>query len=86
MTYLEAIRDAQRSALRDNSEVFLYGQDISTFGGAFKATKGLVDEFPGRVIDSPISEDAMVGMAVGAAIEGMPVSYTHLTLPTTPYV
>src|SRR5439155_7396019 len=51
--------------------VFIYGQDVGSFGGAFKATKNLAQRFPGRVIDSPISEDAMVGMAIGAAIEGL---------------
>ena len=71
ITYLEAIREAQAQALRDDPRVFIYGQDIGAFGGAFKATKNLAKEFPGRVLDSPISEDAMVGMAVGAAIEGM---------------
>ena len=70
LTYLEAIREAQYEALRTRPEVFLYGQDIGAFGGAFKATKGLAREFPGRVFDAPISEDAMVGLAVGAAIEG----------------
>jgi pyruvate dehydrogenase E1 component beta subunit/2-oxoisovalerate dehydrogenase E1 component beta subunit len=70
ITYLEAIREAQYEALRDNPDVFLYGQDIGAFGGAFKATKNLSREFPGRVFDAPISEDAMIGMAVGAAIEG----------------
>lgn len=70
ITYLEAIREAQYEALRSDPNVFLYGQDISTFGGAFKATKNLSREFPGRVFDSPISEDAMIGMAVGAAVEG----------------
>lgn len=71
ITYLEAIREAQARALREDPSVFIYGQDISKFGGAFKATKNLANEFPGRVLDSPISEDAMMGMAVGAAIEGM---------------
>ncbi len=71
ITYLEAIREAQSHALRDDPRVFIYGQDVGAFGGAFKATKNLAKEFPGRVLDSPISEDAMVGMAVGAAIEGM---------------
>jgi pyruvate/2-oxoglutarate/acetoin dehydrogenase E1 component len=71
ITYLEAIREAQTKALREDPAVFLYGQDIATFGGAFKATKNLAKEFPGRVLDSPISEDAMLGMAVGAAIDGM---------------
>lgn len=71
ITYLEAIREAQAKALRDDPRVYIYGQDVGAFGGAFKATKNLAKEFPGRVIDSPISEDAMVGSAVGAAIQGM---------------
>jgi len=71
VTYIDAIRDAQYELLRDDPEVFLYGQDIGKFGGAFKATKGLQEEFGERVKDAPISEDAMIGMAVGAAIEGM---------------
>jgi Pyruvate/2-oxoglutarate dehydrogenase complex, dehydrogenase (E1) component, eukaryotic type, beta subunit len=72
ITYLEAIREAQARLLRDDKRVFIYGQDVGgTFGGAFKATKGLAKEFPGRVLNTPISEDAMVGTAIGAAIEGM---------------
>jgi acetoin:2,6-dichlorophenolindophenol oxidoreductase subunit beta len=71
ITYIDAIREAQAHALRDDPRVFIYGQDVGAFGGAFKATKNLAKEFPGRVIDSPISEDAMVGFAVGAAIEGL---------------
>jgi pyruvate dehydrogenase E1 component beta subunit/2-oxoisovalerate dehydrogenase E1 component beta subunit len=71
ITYLEAIREAQARALADDPRVFIYGQDVGQFGGAFKATKNLAQEFPGRVLDAPISEDAMVGAAVGAAIEGM---------------
>src|SRR5215510_10781442 len=71
ITYLEAIREAQARALAEDSRVFIYGQDVGEFGGAFKATKNLAREFPGRVLDAPISEDAMVGAAVGAAIEGM---------------
>jgi pyruvate dehydrogenase E1 component beta subunit/2-oxoisovalerate dehydrogenase E1 component beta subunit len=71
ITYLEAIREAQARALTEDPRVFIYGQDIGAFGGAFKATKNLARQFPGRVMDSPISEDAMVGLAVGAAIEGM---------------
>src|SRR5215212_11685658 len=71
ITYLEAIREAQAKALRDDPRVYIYGQDVGAFGGAFKATKNLAKQFPGRVIDAPISEDAMVGAAIGAAIEGM---------------
>src|SRR5204862_813406 len=70
ITYLEAIREAQAKALADDPRVFIYGQDVGAFGGAFKATKNLAKEFPGRVLDAPISEDAMVGLSVGAAIEG----------------
>ena len=71
ITYLEAIREAQAKALADDPRVFIYGQDVGAFGGAFKATKNLAKEFPGRVLDAPISEDAIIGSAVGAAIEGM---------------
>src|ERR1044071_10269186 len=71
ITYLDAIREAQARALAEDPRVFIYGQDVGPFGGAFKATKNLAKEYPGRVLDSPISEDAMVGLAVGAAIEGM---------------
>ena len=71
ITYLEAIREAQARALTEDPRVFIYGQDVGAFGGAFKATKNLAAQFPGRVIDAPISEDAMAGLAVGAAIEGM---------------
>src|SRR6266568_419249 len=71
VTYLEAIRAAQAKALADDPRVFIYGQDVGAFGGAFKATKNLAQEFPGRVLDAPISEDAIVGAAIGAAIQGM---------------
>ncbi len=71
ISYVEAIRLALGDALAADPRVFLYGQDIAgTFGGAFKATKGLAERFPGRVLNSPISEDAMAGVALGAALEG----------------
>src|SRR3979411_3082763 len=72
ITYLGGIREAQAKLLRDDDRVFIYGQDVGgSFGGAFKATKGLAKEFPGRVLNPPISEGAMVGTAIGAALEGM---------------
>jgi pyruvate dehydrogenase E1 component beta subunit/2-oxoisovalerate dehydrogenase E1 component beta subunit len=71
ITYLEAIREAQAKALADDPRVFIYGQDVGAFGGAFKATKKLAQDFPGRVLDAPISEDAIIGAGIGAAIEGM---------------
>src|SRR6202789_2867681 len=71
VTYLEAIREAQAKSFARDPRVFIYGQDVGAFGGAFKATKNLANEYPGRVIDAPISEDAIIGSAIGAAIEGM---------------
>jgi len=71
VTYIDAIHAALDKALADDPNVFLYGQDIGEFGGAFKATKGLHAKYPHRVLDAPISEDAMAGVAIGAALEGM---------------
>jgi acetoin:2,6-dichlorophenolindophenol oxidoreductase subunit beta len=71
ITYLNAIREAQLHLLENDPRVFIYGQDVGEFGGAFKATKNLAKSFPDRVIDAPISEDAIVGTAIGAAIEGL---------------
>lgn len=70
VTYIDAIHAALDEVMERDSDVFLYGQDIGKFGGAFKATKGLQEKYPGRVLDAPISEDAMAGVAIGAAIEG----------------
>ena len=57
--------------MEEDPSVFIYGQDVGKFGGAFKATKNLALDYPGRVLDAPISEDAMVGAAIGAAMAGM---------------
>ena len=72
MTYLEAIADALRTEMKRDESVFMIGQDIGTYGGAFKLTKGFLDEFgPKRVIDAPISESAIIGAAIGALLNGM---------------
>ena len=72
MTYLQAISDAMREEMRSDERVFLMGEDIGTFGGAFKVTDGFIDEFgPERVMDTPLAESAIVGCAIGAAVEGM---------------
>ena len=72
LTYLQAITEAMREELQRDSRVFLLGEDIGVYGGAFKVTKGLVDEFgEERVMDTPISEAAIIGVAVGAALAGM---------------
>jgi len=72
VTYLEAIRQALWDEMEKDERVFMLGQDIGTYGGAFRVTAGFLDRFgPGRIIDTPISESAMVGCAVGAAMMGM---------------
>ena len=71
ITYLQAISDALRTEMRRDPSVFILGEDIGTFGGAFKITQGFLDEFgPDRVIDTPISESGFVGAACAAATVG----------------
>lgn len=71
-TYLEAISDGLREEMRRDRNVILLGEDIAVFGGAFKITRGFLDEFGSdRVIDTPISESGFVGAACAAAIEGL---------------
>jgi pyruvate/2-oxoglutarate/acetoin dehydrogenase E1 component len=71
-TYLEAISDALREEMRRDESVMCLGEDIGAFGGAFKVTDGFIEEFGAeRVIDTPLAENAIIGSAVGAAIEGL---------------
>jgi pyruvate/2-oxoglutarate/acetoin dehydrogenase E1 component len=72
LTYLEAISDGLRTEMRRDESVFCLGEDIGAFGGAFKVTAGFAEEFGAeRVLDMPLAENAIVGAATGAAIEGM---------------
>jgi pyruvate/2-oxoglutarate/acetoin dehydrogenase E1 component len=72
MTYLQAISDGLREEMRRDETVFCLGEDIGVFGGAFKVTDGFAEEFGvDRVLDTPLAENAIIGAAVGAAIEGM---------------
>src|SRR6201995_6042660 len=72
MTYLQAISDGLRTEMRDDERVLLMGEDIGVFGGAFKVTDGFIEEFGAdRVMDTPLAESAIVGCAIGAAVEGM---------------
>ena len=72
LTYREAVRDALARALREDESVFLMGEDIAEMGGSMAVTQGLLDEFgPKRVRNTPISEIAIVGSGIGAAIQGM---------------
>ena len=72
ITFLEAVREALAQAMRRDPRVFVIGEDVGEYGGAFGATKGLWQEFgPERVRDTAISEQAIVGAAVGAAMTGL---------------
>jgi len=72
LTYREAVRDALGRALREDDSVFIMGEDIAEMGGSMAVTQGLLEEFgPGRVRNTPISEMAIVGSGIGAAIQGM---------------
>jgi 2-oxoisovalerate dehydrogenase E1 component beta subunit len=72
MTYLQAISDGLRQEMRRDKRVFVIGEDVGVYGGAFKVTLGFQEEFgPWRVIDAPLSETAIVGGCTGAAIMGM---------------
>ena len=72
MTYREAARSALREALRSDPRVFLMGEDVGRYGGAFAVSHGLLEEFgPERVRDTPLSENTFVGAGIGAALGGM---------------
>ena len=72
ITYLEAIRQALFDEMARDERVFVMGEDVGVYGGAFKVTDGLIDKYgEARVIDAPISEQAIVGSAIGASYMGM---------------
>ncbi|MDY0241610.1 MAG: alpha-ketoacid dehydrogenase subunit beta [Rhodospirillaceae bacterium] len=72
MSYMEALRDGMRIAMKNDPNVFLAGEDVGAFGGCFGQTQGLFEEFgPKRIIDTPISETAILGLATGAAAVGL---------------
>jgi 2-oxoisovalerate dehydrogenase E1 component beta subunit len=72
LTYLQAISDALRQEMRRDKRVFVIGEDVGVYGGAFKVTLGFQEEFGSwRVIDAPLAETAIVGASTGAAIMGM---------------
>ncbi len=72
ISYREAVRDALVRAMRDDDDVFIMGEDIAEMGGSMGVTQGMLAEFgPQRVRNTPISEMALVGTGVGAAMQGM---------------
>jgi 2-oxoisovalerate dehydrogenase E1 component beta subunit len=72
LTYIEAVRLAMLEEMQRDPRVFVLGEDVGTYGGAFRATQGFLETFgETRVVDTPISESAIVGAAIGAALMGM---------------
>jgi pyruvate/2-oxoglutarate/acetoin dehydrogenase E1 component len=72
ISYREAIREAMVAAMREDESVFLMGEDVGVYGGAFGVSRGMVEEFgEERVVDTPISEAGFVGLCAGAALVGM---------------
>ena len=71
LSYLEAIREALVEEMRRDPKVFVLGEDVGAYGGAFGVTQGLYEEFgEARVVDTPISESAIVGISIGASLRG----------------
>ncbi len=71
LTYIQAVTEALRWALEEYPEALVFGEDMGLPGGPYGATKGLRKQFGERVFDTPISESAIIGAAVGAAMRGM---------------
>jgi len=72
MTFIDAITSAMAEEMRRNPEVFVFGEDVGAYGGVFKATKGLQEEFgEERCFDTPITENLIIGLAAGASLVGM---------------
>lgn len=72
LTYLEAIRQAMEQEMMRDQRVFILGEDVGTYGGAFRVTQGFLEKFgPERIIDTPISETGLIGAAIGASLFGM---------------
>jgi 2-oxoisovalerate dehydrogenase E1 component beta subunit len=71
VTYLDAIKQGMREEMQRDERVYILGEDVAVYGGAFKVTAGFLDEFgPKRVIDTPLSESAIIGAAIGSALMG----------------
>ncbi|HAH87956.1 MAG TPA: alpha-ketoacid dehydrogenase subunit beta, partial [Armatimonadetes bacterium] len=72
ITYREALNQALREELQNNPDVFIIGEEVAQYGGAYKVTEGLYKEFgPERVVDTPISEEGIAGCGIGAAMLGL---------------
>ncbi len=72
ITYREAVREAMTQAMREDDSVFLMGEDVGVYGGAFGVSRGMIEEFgEERVVDTPLSEAGFVGLCIGTSLMGM---------------
>ena len=72
LQYREALREAMSEEMRKDENVFLLGEEVANYNGAYKVSQGMLDEFgPKRIIDTPIAELGFTGIAVGAAMNGL---------------
>src|SRR5690348_6446035 len=72
LTYVAAIVEAQTQLMRDDPNIFIAGEDVALYGGVFGTSRGMLKEFgPERIVDTPIAESGIVGMAIGAAATGL---------------
>ncbi|NHN47910.1 alpha-ketoacid dehydrogenase subunit beta [Halostella sp. JP-L12] len=71
LNMLEAIRSTLRAEMERDDGVIVYGQDVGRNGGVFRATQGLIDDYPGQIYDAPVAESGIVGMGVGLAAHGL---------------
>src|SRR5438094_8999747 len=80
LTYAEALNEALREEMRRDEKVFLIGEDVAFYQGAFKVSKGFLEEFgEGRVVDTPITELGFTGLAIGAAMAGLHPVFEMMT-------
>lgn len=77
-TYRQAIADAMSSAMAESDKTIILGQGVNDFRGLFGTTSGLAEKYPGRVIETPLAEDSIAGICIGAALNGMYPINTHI--------
>src|SRR5256885_3882106 len=80
LTYRDALNQALREEMQRDADVFLMGEEVGVYQGAYKVSRGLLEEFgPKRIVDTPIAELGFAGIGVGAAMAGLPPGVRFLT-------
>ena len=87
LTVREALRDAMAEEMRNDADVFLMGEEVAEYQGAYKVSQGLLEEFGARrVIDTPITEAGFAGIGIGAAMAGLkPPCHRSVGFPSSPF-